>query len=313
MKRLNFLLIFFGLLIAVLLSACGNAEVRESENAGNGAYILTVDGYGVTDQEFLLFLGDQKAATVNYFWTQHQVQPDADFWTTAVDGEKPLDYAKERAIDALVRAKIELILAAERGLRPYKDYDALMEEMASVNAERAEKVKNGEVYYGLTEFTPFIYYQYLGSNVRSELESAQRGLSKPSEAELLQIYEENRESFSLGTVYEYDVDYSDGKCESISQNNREIAKEDYTTESLLLQFDSMAEDETIEGYNYHGSKVSITYRGKYHQGYTSFENATDSLTAMYARQELSALMESRVDAAEVEITDQARFDALEMR
>lgn len=306
------LLLLCGLTLGMLLSACQNGESRDGDAAEAGRYLLTVDGYGVTEEEFLLFLSDQKAVTANYFWTEYQVQPDADFWTTEVGGETPIGYARQRALDALSRSKAEFILAAERGILPYKDYDALMADMATENSGRAEKAEKGEVYYGVTEFTPFTYYQYLSSNIRSELEYAQRELVKPTEAELRRVYGENLDSFDLGVVYEYDVEYPDGRHETVLQSDREIGKEDYTTEDLLVRFDAMAVGETLRSYSYHGDAADITYRGRTHQGYVSFEDAADSLKAICAREELSALIESRVAAAEVVILDQARFDALEM-
>ncbi len=98
---------------------CGADRSTGGDTVGDGTYLLTVDGYGVTEEKFLLLLRDQKAAASHYFWTQYQVQPDAGFWTAAVNGEMPLAYAKGRALDALVTAKITLILAAERGILAY--------------------------------------------------------------------------------------------------------------------------------------------------------------------------------------------------
>lgn len=275
-------------------------------------YLLTVDGYGVTEEEFLLFLRDQKAVTANYYWTNYQIQPDAGFWTTEVDGQTPLEYAKGRALDALVRSKVEFIMAAERNILGYQDYDGLMEGMEAENAERTRKQEAGEVFYGLTQFTPFTYYQYLNTNIRSELEHDQREVTKPSEKELKQIYEENKEDFSKGTVYEYEVAYADGSWETVTQNDREIGKEDSTTEDLIYNhFQSMEVGRMIQGYDYRGDTVDIVLRGVEHQGYLSFEEAEESLRALYARSEISEMIQSRAKAAKVEI-DQVRYDALEM-
>ena len=128
------------LLSSLVLGGCGKEEQSKgSDSVDSGAYLLTVDGYGVTEEEFMLFLRDQKAATVNYFWVNYKAESDDKFWTSEFDGVTPLDYAKEKALAAVVQAKEEFILASERGILEYKDYGGMMEEMEEENAQRASK------------------------------------------------------------------------------------------------------------------------------------------------------------------------------
>ena len=304
----------------LLLGGCGKTQSSnaddsggEKETGGNSEeYLLTVDGYGVTEDEFLLFLRDQKAATANYYWVNYEMQPDGEFWDTEVDGQTPTEYAKERALDALVEAKEEFILADERGILEYKDYDGMMEDMEKENKERAEKEESGEAYYGLTEYTPFTYYQYLSGNVRSELEKDQEEKTDPTEEQLQQVYEENKENLTLGTVYNYTVRYADGTEETVSQNTREIGKEDTTIEDLINNyFAYMQPGETVQGYSYHGDTADITLQSVEDLGYMSFEEAEYSLRAFYARTEISDLIAERVENAEI-VFDQERWDAVEM-
>lgn len=304
----------------LLLGGCGKAQDssaddsgKDKETSGNSEeYLLTVDGYGVTEDEFMLFLRDQKAATANYYWVNYEMQPDGEFWTTEVDGQTPTEYAKEKALDALVEAKEEFILADERGILEYQDYDGMMEDMEKENEERAAKEESGEAYYGLTEYTPFTYYQYLSGNVRAELEKNQEEITDPTEEQLKQVYEENKENLTLGQVYNYSVRYEDGTEETVSQNTREIGKEDTTIEDLIDNyFAYMQPGETITGYTYHGETADITLQSVENLGYMSFEVAEDSLRAFYARTEISSLLADRVENAEIEF-DQERWDALEM-
>ena len=304
----------------LLLGGCGKTQDssaddsgKDKETSGNSEeYLLTVDGYGVTEDEFMLFLRDQKAATANYYWVNYEMQPDGEFWTTEVDGQTPTEYAKEKALDALVEAKEEFILADERGILEYQDYDGMMEDMEKENEERAAKEESGEAYYGLTEYTPFTYYQYLSGNVRAELEKNQEEITDPTEEQLKQVYEENKENLTLGQVYNYSVRYEDGTEETVSQNTREIGKEDTTIEDLIDNyFAYMQPGETITGYTYHGETADITLQSVENLGYMSFEEAEDSLRAFYARTEISSLLSDRVENAEIEF-DQERWDALKM-
>ena len=304
----------------LLLGGCGKTQDSSADDSGKAKetsgnseeYLLTVDGYGVTEDEFMLFLRDQKAATANYYWVNYEMQPDGEFWTTEVDGQTPTEYAKEKALDALVEAKEEFILADERGILEYQDYDGMMEDMEKENEERAAKEESGEAYYGLTEYTPFTYYQYLSGNVRAELEKNQEEITDPTEEQLKQVYEENKENLTLGQVYNYSVRYEDGTEETVSQNTREIGKEDTTIEDLIDNyFAYMQPGETINGYTYHGETADITLQSVENLGYMSFEEAEDSLRAFYARTEISSLLADRVENAEIEF-DQERWDALEM-
>ncbi len=307
--------------MAMLLGGCGKAADSADDSSGaekeknaskNSEYLLTVDGYGVTEEEFTLFLRDQKAATANYYWVNYEMQPDNEFWDTEVDGQTPTEYAKEKALAAVVEAKEEFILADERGILEYKDYDGMMEDMEAENEERARQQEEGEAFYGLTEYTPFTYYQYLSGNVRSELEKDQEEITDPTEEELKQVYEENKENLTLGTVYEYTVQYTDGTVEEVSQNTRDIAKEDTTVEDLIYNYFSyMQAGETISGYSYHGETADITLKSIEDLGYMSYEEAEDSLRVFFARSEISSLIAERVENAEI-VFDQERYDALEM-
>lgn len=300
-----------GAFLLLLAGGCGSDRSTGGDTVGDGTYLLTVDGYGVTEEEFLLFLGDQKAVAANYFWTQYQLQPDADFWTTAVNGETPLGYAKEKALDALLTAKVTFILAAERGILEYQSYDELLDSMENENRDRADRLEDGETVYGVGQFTPFTYYQYLNKNVGAELEYSQRELVNPKREDLVRTYETYKEYFNLGTVYQYEAVYEDGSLEAVSQSSLEVAKEDTLTQFLLQEFEEMDCGETIPDVPFNGRPAEIVLTAKDFQGYAELDEVEDSVRTLYARESLSELIRTRAETAEVEI-DQGRFDALEM-
>lgn len=310
-KGVLWAVLLLGALGLLTVSGCGERRSTGGDKVGDGTYLLTVDGYGVTEEEFLMFLGDQKAAAANYFWTEYQVQPDADFWTTPVNGETPLEYAKEQALDALVTSKVTFIMAAERGILDYQSYDSLMESMEEENAGRADKLEDGEVVYGVSQFTPFTYYQYLNKNAGAELEYSQRELIDPSREELLQTYEKYRDYFYLGTVYEYEAVYEDGSRETVSQSSMEVGKEDYTTELLLEEFANMEPGQTLYGVDFHGRQADIRLLSVSDLGYAEFDTVEDPVRGLFAREAVSELIRTRAREAEVEV-DRELFDAIEM-
>lgn len=315
-------------IVAIVLGGCGKEEKPEEKSEQKTAqestmsekieelidseYLLAVDGYGVTEEEFLMFLRDQKAATANYYWTNYEMQPNGEFWKTEVDGQTPLEYAKERALSSVIEAKAEFILADERGILEYQDYDGMIEDMEAENTKRAEQIANGETVYGNTEYTPFTYYQYMNGNARAELEKNQIEITEPTEEKLKQVYEENKETFSLGQVFTYTVHYADGTEETVEQNTREIGKEETTKEDLIYNyFTYMQPGETVENYVYQGKDAVVELNSVENLGYASFEESEKSLRAFYARAELNQIIADKVSNVEVRINKE-RYGALQM-
>ena len=289
------------------LTACG----QKAKASSSGDALLTVDGCAVTEEEYLLFLRDQKAATANYYWTQYQMQPDEKFWHTEVDGQTPLDYAKARALKAAVTAKETMLLASEQDVLDYKDYPEMMQDMQQENDDRAQKKQNGEVYYGVNAFTPFTYYQYLTDNASAEMETVLEKQLTPTEVELQQVYEEYKDVLSLGTTYRYRIETADGTLQELTQNTREIGKADTVTEDLIYGYFTSMQPGQSFAYEYYGQEATVTLLDAKDEGMQTFEQAKDSLKVFYARQKLAELLEQRTQNADV-VLDKARYDALEM-
>ena len=297
--------------VCLLLGLTACSQKPETAALQNDDALLTVDGCAVTEDEYLLFLRDQKAVTANYYWTQYQMQPDGEFWHTEVDGQTPLDFAKERALQATVTAKETMLLAAEQDVLDYRDYPEMLQDMQAENEDRAQKKQNGEVYYGVNAFTPFTYYQYLTDNATAEMETAMEKQLAPTDAELQQVYEEYKDLLSLGTTYRYRIETADGTLQELTRNTREIGKTDTVTEDLIYGYFTAMQPGQSFAYEYYGQEATGTLLDVQDEGVQTFEKAKDSLKVFYARQKLADLLEQRTQNADV-VLDQARYDALEM-
>lgn len=64
--------------VCLLLGLTACSQKPETAALQNDDALLTVDGCAVTEEEYLLFLRDQKAVTANYYWTQYRMQPERD-------------------------------------------------------------------------------------------------------------------------------------------------------------------------------------------------------------------------------------------
>lgn len=308
---LVFVIIIIGIIAVSFQNGKNDIKQMGNDIVGDGTWLLTVDGYGVTEEEYLMFLGNQKAVTANYFWTKYNAQPDAEFWTSEFGGENPLKYAKDRALQDVIRSKTEFLLASERKIFEYKDYNGLIKDMTEENQKRKTMQSEGEPVYGLSEYTPFTYYQYIRNNITAELKYSQRNLVRPTNKQLKTEYEKNKELFSLGVEYKFNVAYSDGTQEEVTQSNLTVAKEDDMTNMLIYKFENMDDGDVIKNVYYRGKNADITLIQKKHQGYQTMDESKEALYAICADKELSELIQSRVDSAEVEI-DIPRYEAIEM-
>lgn len=115
---------------------------------------------------------------------------------------------RQEPLDEVWRDKATLILANEQGLTVPVDHEEILAELADENERRADAVANGEVVYGLTEFSIDEYYSHLLTEVRTALKqrlSARAG--DPlwvTEAEVRQEFDANRGKWNAGaTTYRY--------------------------------------------------------------------------------------------------------------
>ncbi|MBM7791097.1 peptidyl-prolyl cis-trans isomerase [Tenggerimyces flavus] len=115
---------------------------------------------------------------------------------------------RHEPLDALWRDKATLILANEQGLTVPVDHEEILTELAEENERRADAVANGEVVYGLTEFSIDEYYSHLLTEVRTALKqrlSARAG--DPlwvTEADVRRAFDADRDAWSAGaTTYRY--------------------------------------------------------------------------------------------------------------
>lgn len=115
---------------------------------------------------------------------------------------------RHEPLDELWRDKTTLVLATEQGLDVPVDHEEILTAMEEENDRRAAAVANGEVVYGLTEFSLDEYYSHLLTEVRTALKQrlgAREG--DPlwvTEADVRRAFDADRDKWSAGaTTYRY--------------------------------------------------------------------------------------------------------------
>ncbi len=277
------------------------------EQPGAGA-VLTVDGYGVPVEEFQLFLLDERALTAAYFGQKYGAEIDAGFWDREFDGQTPNQYAREAALQELVRAKTEAILLKERGLVDDISYEALMADMERTNAERAEKLKTGEIFYGLTQYDSATYYAYVRAQRWGKLTRSQMTFYTPTLEELRTFYNDNPGYFTTLPSYLCQFVYADGFSEERVVSSEIVHKEDAAGATLLSMLEELSPGDTLTGMSMDGRAADVTLLSVTPGTLLSFgdESIQAQLTALCQESALYDLIAARAANAKVEI-DQALY------
>lgn len=168
-------------MLAILMSL--SIQGYTNENKGQKD-ILSINGIPVEEEEFKMFLQDEKALTVNYFSTQYGVEYSDTFWTTQYGEEIPLEVAKKNAQDKIAKIKIEQQLAQTYGI---------LESIAFKDLEK--NIKSQESIYGMENMDPFQAYTIYHSKIAIDTMQAYK-LATPSIAEeiLETAYERDKQT-----------------------------------------------------------------------------------------------------------------------
>lgn len=297
------------IVLAVLMMILLNKKAALPEN-----WLFTVDGYTVTDEEFLFYINDQRAVTANYFYRTYGAQVDEGFWTRQYgeNQETPSEYAKKSAMTALLRAKQEQIIADERDIAPYKSFDELKSDMLDENAKRAEMENTGDTYYGLPQLDLYQYMQYISGARWPDLVETQVKKTKMSDAELQDEYA-SRSIEYVRTADELTALFATtGQAmEEKVLNRLDISKDDTKSLHFWESLATASVGETVMG-NYMGEKVVATLMTKPVIAKLTLEKVKDSIIYGRAEFDLRTLIASRADKAKI-VYNGNQFNELEVK
>lgn len=209
----NHIHIYF--IVALLFAiSCGNKE----RNA-----VAWVNNEVITTAELKHWMLLEKANVYNYFYRKYGVNDSDNFWTQKQGDEIPLIKLKETALEKAKTHKIQQILAREKGLIETCNFDEILEELETINAERKQKVERGEPIYGPIQFTSRTYYFHVFDKMQIELknELAKNEL-KPSHEELISM-KNNHSKTSKDITGFLTMQYADKQYDSyIDQQMKEL-------------------------------------------------------------------------------------------
>lgn len=153
------------LIFILLLLGQGENLTGKVNSSKTDSPVLYVDGHKVTDPEFRWFLSREKAAVFQYFNRKYQAAFDQDFWKTEFQGRIPVELAKERTLQKLIRTKVQLILFQQLGLIRSTEYSTFLEILENENRRRNDALQAGKIIYGPVQYNQRQYYDYWLSNL----------------------------------------------------------------------------------------------------------------------------------------------------
>ena len=194
MKKIRIGIIICVSLAVLLGAAVAGAKMLETKNA-----YLTINNDSVSKDELEFYMKASRSDAILRFTSDALSSADKDFWETEQNGITPAEYLSEIAVERLKNDRALFAECEERGLCEKLSYEKIIKQMNAENASRAEKLKNGEPVYGVTEYTVVSYYDYLKSNLqialREKLEN--EGIIKEDDVKLKHYYNQIKNSDPL--------------------------------------------------------------------------------------------------------------------
>lgn len=103
-------------------------------------------------QELQLEMEKYKAEIETRFITQYNADiSESGFWEKNFNGEIPSEVLRQKALDSAVRIKLQQALGKELGILSDISYRGMQRQLAEINRQRKEDVKNNKVVYGPVE------------------------------------------------------------------------------------------------------------------------------------------------------------------
>lgn len=299
--------------------------------------VLTIDDYEVTYSEFMPFLQNNKALTVNYFKEKYNVEYNKDFWTNVYHGENPLAHAKQNAVDDLLKIKIEQMLMKENGVIHDISYEAFLNSLDNENAQRKEKLQNKQPIYGPTQYGAFEFYSYSQSINYQKLihKMAEEARNTKTDEFFMELYDEIKQFyFDSGYIFNYEKisipkesgaqdaleqiklkastekRKVDGAVSQLDQTVKveqqmldlgKVSKDDSFANLLYEEFLEMKDGQFSQVYEMGEDAVVFRLIGRESKGYEEYKDVKDAVAQIYAQNQIEEQVIRRQKEAKVNI------------
>ena len=150
-KNIKFLIFLAAIVLVVTVtSACGKSFPND----------LTVNGEKITQKEYETALAQVEYDTEMYIQSTFDKEMSDDFWSNTYDGKEGYAILTDKALDRIKYVHAVYDLAYEAEDIDDRSFEAIAKRCEKENRRRKEAVQNGEVIYGLKEYSFDLYEQY---------------------------------------------------------------------------------------------------------------------------------------------------------
>lgn len=161
-------------------------------------YVMRVGNLKVAREEVNIILSEIKLKNKNNLINTYQIKDGEFDWNKSYGNKIAYEYLVDDMMEQMHRIKTIQQLAIEEGLLDKFDYQVFIKMWKDENKERADKIANGEIVYGLNEFSENQYYDYFNNNLMLNLKNVLIDSNKisVSKDEEIQVYENNKSYFN---------------------------------------------------------------------------------------------------------------------
>lgn len=216
-------------ILAVITMASLSIYVAMAGRLSDQALVAEVNGSPITLKEFKNEMERQRASVIDSFRRLYGAEYGSHFWKTSYMGETPESDVKKRALDEIVKLKIELKLAEQHGLVQGTSYADLQREMAKENGQREAALKAKQPIYGPVRLDESAFRNVYISKLRIHLkEILSESELKASDEVLKQHYEQVKDTQYIDEdrvrFQKVSVSYRDAKPGNGSDQQKQTAK-----------------------------------------------------------------------------------------
>ncbi|WP_053373848.1 peptidylprolyl isomerase [Paenibacillus sp. FJAT-27812] len=335
MKEKRLLIALASILILFIAGAFGLGSMPST--GSNAKTAFTIDKYNVSDREFEAFLQNNKALTTSYFKRTYNADYGKSFWTSTFNGENPLAYAKQKALDELTKVKVEQIIMMENGIVSDISYEAFLQSYEQENKDRAKKIANNQPIYGPQKYGIAEYYSYYQSmNVQKLIDKwTKEAKSTMSGDELKAYYDKVKQRyFHKGYAFDYEkisIHTEAGKQEQLTKIRQASIEKNIpvdeaaaslgvavTTEQLTLDLEETSKEDTLSQNLYtrfldfstgeyseieQSDSEAYMYRlvAKRDKGLEKYEDVKSSVIQLYVKEMLETEVVKRLKETKVQL------------
>lgn len=148
-------------LTAVLITAVLSVVLYKVNVTDRQMPEITINGKAVSEEEYLRCMEALKYDVTVYFYENYQAESESPrFWETRLKEEVPAEKLTESVLEQLSYIYAAYAVAKENGYTDTDNYKELKKRFEEENQERREKIENGEVVYGLSEYPFELWLEY---------------------------------------------------------------------------------------------------------------------------------------------------------